>query len=147
MTGPAAEGPSDSPDGDDGSGPGWFAYAPLSGQVFIPRRGSAGMPVPPSHDPYRVRLMNEYTVKWPIWVGTDPARKAVVAEAVDDALTARLRAWADVFNAHYSYEHGWDDPHVAAAHRTEGEALRDALAAVLPEPWHVELHYWETNGA
>ncbi|MGW8568629.1 hypothetical protein [Isoptericola sp. NPDC055881] len=91
--------------------------------------------------------MNDYSVDWPIWPKTDPARNAAVEEAVDDALAVRLRAWADVFNEHYHYLHGWDDLRVAAAHRAEGEALRDALAAVLPAPWRVELDYWETNGA
>lgn len=91
--------------------------------------------------------MNEYTVDWPIWPKTDAALEAAVNESVDDALAARLRAWAGIFNEHYHHEHGWDDRRVAAAHRAEGEALRDALAAVMPEPWRVELDYWETNGA
>ena len=120
----------------------WFAYAPLSGRVFVPRRRSGPGLVAPPRDPHCIRLMNEYTVRWPIWPDA-----AVVAEAVDDALAARLRAWAAVFNEHYDHEHGWDAREVAAAHRAEGEALRDALTAALPEPWHVELDYWETLGA
>ncbi|SKC46480.1 hypothetical protein [Krasilnikoviella flava] len=91
--------------------------------------------------------MNDYSVDWPIWPKIDSDLESAVEEAVDDVLATRLRAWADDFDRHYHYEHGWDDPRVAAAHRAEGEALRDALAAVLPAPWRVELDYWETNGA
>ncbi|MGH3588376.1 MAG: hypothetical protein ACRDQ0_18890 [Pseudonocardia sp.] len=128
---------------------GWYAYAPLSGAVFVPRDRPRGGPayVPPPRDVVTVRLMNEYGVDWPLWPKGASELPAAVDEAVDAALAARLRAWAETFDQHFHYEHGWDDARMAAAHRAEGEALRDALAAVLPTPWQVELDYWETNGA
>ncbi|GAA1716754.1 hypothetical protein GCM10009809_11010 [Isoptericola hypogeus] len=128
---------------------GWYAYAPLSGSVFVPRDRSAGEPAPavPEADRLTVMLMNDYGADWPVWMLFDPDVDAAVDAAVDDTLAARLRAWAQVFDEHYHYERGWDDRRVAAQHRAEGEALRVALAAVLPAPLRVRLAYWETNGA
>ncbi len=91
--------------------------------------------------------MNEYGARMPLWPQDDPRLVALVDEFVDDVLTARLHAWAEVFDQHFHHERGWDDRRVAAAHRVEGEALRDTLAAALPAPWHVDLDYWETLGA
>lgn len=133
---------------------GWYAYAPLSGTVFVPRTDTGPWPDSPPpprgrmpEDEVTVRLMNDYGAAWPLWPKHALELPAAVEESVDEALGARLRAWAATFDRHYHYLHGWDDRGVAAAHRAEGESLRDALAAVLPEPWHVELDYWETNGA
>jgi len=111
-------------------------------------RWEAEPPVPPQgRGRYTVKLMNDYSVDWPVWTHFDPDADAAVDAAVDEALAERLRAWVDVFNEHYHHERGWDDPRVAADHRAEGEALRDALAAVLPDPLRVRLDYWETEGA
>ena len=133
---------------------GWCAYAPLSGTVFVPRTDAGpwpDSPLPPRErtpeDEVTVRLMNDDGGDWPLWPKRALELPAIVEDAVDEALGARLRAWAATFDRHYHYLHGWDDRAVAAAHRAEGESLRDALAAVLPEPWRVELDYWETNGA
>ncbi|MCZ2261637.1 hypothetical protein [Isoptericola sp. QY 916] len=133
---------------------GWYAYAPLSGAVFVPRADAgpwpdSPLPSPPAspEDLVTVRLMNDYGADWPLWPKHALELPAAVEESVGEALGARLRAWAATFDRHYHYLHGWDDRGVAAAHRAEGESLRDALAAVLPEPWRVELDYWETNGA
>ncbi|MCK9792754.1 hypothetical protein M1843_03210 [Isoptericola sp. 4D.3] len=101
----------------------------------------------PSDERLTVKLMNDYGADWPVWTLFDPAVDAAVEEAVDGALGSRLRVWAEVFNERYHHERGWDDPRVAAEHRAEGEALRDALEAVLPEPLRVRLDYWETHGA
>ncbi|MEL7975363.1 hypothetical protein AAG589_05820 [Isoptericola sp. F-RaC21] len=129
---------------------GWFAYAPLSGAVFPPDADAEPVPAPAStiRDRFTVRLMNEYSVDWPLWAKAgDDGLPASLDDAIDDALAGRLRAWAATFQEHFDPFDGWDDPRVAATHRAEGEALRDALGAALPEPWIVELDYWETSGA
>ncbi|CAM3400620.1 hypothetical protein [Isoptericola cucumis] len=131
---------------DDRGNYGWYACAPRTGEVFVPRRSTGDAPSPPPLDRHLVKLMNDYNADWPIWT-LDPAAEAAGDAAVDDDLAARLRAWAGAFNEHFHHEHGWDDPRVAAAHRAEAEALRDALAAALPRPWKVELDYWESDGA
>ncbi|MFV2143508.1 alpha/beta fold hydrolase [Isoptericola sp. G70] len=134
---------------------GWFAYAPESGEVFRPddmrsddadatgdaAEVSADSPVdPPSpRTAYEVRLANDYSCDWPLWSDL-PAR---IEDALDDALRARLRAWADVFQEHFDPFDGWDDAAVADEHRGEGERLRDALRAALPWPWTVRLEAWE----
>jgi len=128
---------------------GWFAYAPLSGQAFRP--DPAGRPVaddaPPGPTPRNeVRLMNEYSCAWPVWDTADEL-DPVVEERIEAELGDRLRAWAATFEEHYDPFTGWDSTGVAAAHRAEGEVLRDALQAVLPEPWTVRWDAWEHEGS
>lgn len=142
--GAAAEDPGE-PLASEARGPRWIAYAPLSGQVFVPRDGTdapvgqAGRP-----DRHAVRLMNEYTVTWPLWPAGAAER---VARLLEDNLTTRLTRWAEVFNDHYDHGSGWDDAAVAVEHRAEADRLLTALRAALPAPWTVTLDYWETNGA
>lgn len=126
----------------------WFAVAPRSGTVFSPGRAS---PTATQHcesrpDPHAVRLMNDYTVKWPLWPVSNRAAEEMES-LLDERLATRLRQWAQVFNAHYDHVDGWDDPALAAEHRAEADRLLAALRAALPSPWTVTLDYWETNGA
>jgi pimeloyl-ACP methyl ester carboxylesterase len=133
---------------------GWFAYAPLSGQVFVPghqqqderpggREGTdidvSGTSAPSPWSRYTVRLMNDYGCRWPLW-GELPKH---VDRRIDDDLRDRLRAWAATFREHYDDEGGWDSADVAAAHRTEGERLAADLRSAFPAPWTVRLDAWE----
>ncbi|PRZ09643.1 proline iminopeptidase [Isoptericola sp. CG 20/1183] len=135
--------------------PGWFAYAPLSGQLYFPgdKRsadvdrtptvrarfsddGPAATPAP--RPPYEARLMNEYACDRPLW---DVPPRIVAGLGAD--LRNRLHAWATTFQGHYDPVDGWDDDAVATEHRAEGERLREALQAALPWPWTVRLDAWE----
>lgn len=136
---------------------GWFADGPGSeelGPAEAPCADAGGAttgsaeeladsPPEPPPSPYEIRLMNDYSLDWPLW----PALPARVEDRLDDTLRARIRAWADVFQEHYEAGDGWDDIAVAAEHRTEGERLRDALQAALPWPWTVRLDAWEHRAA
>jgi hypothetical protein len=124
----------------------WFAYAPRSGTVFLPRNDSSTTDRSrAAPDRHAIRLMNDYGADWPLWTSPTVAADEVMA-LLDDELSARLRHWARVFNSHFDHVEGWDDTAVAAEHRAEAERLIAALRATLPSPWHVRLEYWETNG-
>ncbi|PFG42078.1 alpha/beta hydrolase family protein [Isoptericola jiangsuensis] len=143
---------------------GWFAYAPLSGQVFVPgadqdsdesgpeqhtprvRTGGSDADADEGRDEpaspwarYSVRLMNDYGAGWPLW-GKLPTH---VERRIDDDLRERLRTWAATFQDHFDHEVGWDSPDVASAHLADGERLADDLRAVFPTPWTVRLDAWE----
>ncbi|GEA87245.1 hypothetical protein Q760_10215 [Cellulomonas cellasea DSM 20118] len=46
----------------------------------------------------RVRLMNEYSVAWPLWVTGGATRDD--APPISEPLSRELRAWARVFDKH-----------------------------------------------
>ncbi len=91
----------------------------------------------------RVRLMNDYTVDWPLWLPDGGASEDELP--VPEHLRSRVRAWADVFNTLYHYERGWPTRHHLQQHRREGERLRVALAEDLGPGFDVVLDYWETG--
>lgn len=148
-------------DRDDTSG--WFAYAPTSGAVFPPHasaraseldaRAEAGSDAcdgvpdeaPPTASrpdgPTPVRLMNEYSVSWPLWTAEGPADRDEIP--VSPALAARLCRWAEHFDRHYHWETGWDDPARSAPHAAEAETLRGLLEAELGADYAVALELWE----
>lgn len=148
-------------DRDDTSG--WFAYAPMSGAVFPPQAGlEASEPdarpeagsgdcdvvpdeAPPAASrpdgPTHVRLMNEYSVSWPLWTAEGPADRDEIP--VSPALTARLCRWAEHFERHFHWETGWDDQARSAPHGAEAEALRTLLEAELGSDYAVSLELWE----
>lgn len=126
----------------------WFAVAPHSGTVFSPGRTptAAAQHGDPEPDLHAVRLMNDYAADWPLWPASNGAAHEI-KDLLDEELANRLRRWAQVFNAHYDHVNGWDNPAIAAEHRTEANRLLAALRKALPSPWTVTLDYWETNGA
>jgi len=148
-------------DRDDTSG--WFAYAPTSGAVFPPHAAAGaserdarleagsgacdGVPdeAPPAASrrdgPTHVRLMNEYSVSWPLWTAEGPAARDEIP--VSPALTARLCRWAEHFERHYHWERGWDDAARSAPHAVEAETLRGLLEAELGAGCTVVLRLWE----
>lgn len=125
----------------------WFAVAPRSRTLFSPDRAStAAAPHGKPQPDHAVRLMNDYTVDWPLWPVSNGAAEEMKT-LLDEGLSTRLRQWAQVFNAHYDPFDGWDDPVLAAEHRAEAGRLLAALRAALPSPWTITLDYWERNGA
>ncbi|MBO3085097.1 hypothetical protein [Cellulomonas fengjieae] len=91
----------------------------------------------------RVRLMNEYTVDWPLWVSDGPAQEGDVP--IDEPLATELKTWARVFNEHYDWKRGWDDPAVAEGHAQEAVRLRGALQDALGRGYDVVLELWEVS--
>lgn len=90
-----------------------------------------------------IRLMNEYSVDFPIWDEhglVDPADYPLSTE-----LTADLRAWAATFNDRFEPFDGWDDPGIAAEQLTRGPALRDRLQAALGPDCRIALHQWQDD--
>lgn len=88
-----------------------------------------------------VRLMNEYTVRWPLWGQLGPLSEGELK--VSDPVARELKAWARSFNEHFDWQRGWDDPAIAAAHALEATRLRDALQADLGPQYDVVLDLWE----
>lgn len=91
--------------------------------------------------PLRVKLMNEYTIQWPLWIPGGPATEGDLP--VSEGLAADLKAWAGTFNAHFDWQHGWDDPALVAEHALEAQRLRLALAEELGPDYEVVLDLWE----
>jgi hypothetical protein len=88
-----------------------------------------------------VRLMNEYSVAWPLWVAGGPAGDGDLP--VSAHLTERLRAWARHFDEHFHWEHGWDDDAHPVEHAREALRLRRALQDDLGPGFRVVLDLWE----
>lgn len=89
----------------------------------------------------RIRLMNEYTIEWPLWVADGPAQEGDLP--VTEPLAGELKAWARAFNEHYDWQQGWDDPKRADGHAQEAERLQRALQADLGHDYEVVLQLWE----
>lgn len=89
----------------------------------------------------RIRLMNEYSIDWPLWVSDGPAGEGDLP--VTAPLAAELKAWARTFNDHYDWQHGWDDPKRFEGHAREAERLQRALQADLGDAYEVALQLWE----
>lgn len=137
----------------DATAGGWSAYAPLSGATFVPSSGERASPEAvaaarsrPDHGaagPIPVRLMNEYSVAWPLWNLDGFAEEGTLP--VSPALAARLRAWAAFFEDHFHWETGWDGAGRGAPHAAEGRELRRLLVDELGPGYDVTLSLWETG--
>lgn len=92
--------------------------------------------------PLRVKLMNEYTMRWPLWIPDGPAAEGDLP--VSDGLAADLKAWARTFNEHFDWQRGWDDSALIPGHALEAQRLRLALAEELGPDYEVVLDLWET---
>ncbi|WP_152352478.1 hypothetical protein [Brachybacterium subflavum] len=92
--------------------------------------------------PIQVRLMNDYGAGWPLWMDglTDESDWNFSAP-----LGRRLTAWAKFFDAHFSWERGWDSAAACMQHRAEGVALHRILVAELGSGYEVVLDSWETK--
>jgi hypothetical protein len=89
----------------------------------------------------RVKLMNEYTVAWPIWMSGGLADRGSLD--LSDGLAARISEWARVFNDHFDPETGWDSSDLRARHATDAQALRRSLREELGDRYDVTLDLWE----
>lgn len=90
-----------------------------------------------------VRLMNEYTVEWPLWTTGGLTREGELP--VSELLAQELKAWARTFDEHYHWESGWDRQEVAEAHAKEAVRLRRALQADLGPQYEITLDLWECS--
>lgn len=88
-----------------------------------------------------VRLMNEYSVRWPLWGPEGPLPDG--EPTLSPQLSRRLRAWAQNFNHHFSWESGWDSAERGREHAHTAEALTRALEAELGPEVRVDLDLWE----
>lgn len=89
----------------------------------------------------RVKLMNEYSVTWPLWTTFGLAEEGDLP--VSDDLAARLRAWAAHFDEHFHWERGWDGAGRAESHAREARRLHRALQDELGPGYEVSLDLWE----
>lgn len=88
-----------------------------------------------------LRLMNDYTVSWPLWAPDglfDDGEPQVPA-----SLANALRDWAAVFNENYDYLRGWPTSIIAIEHQREGQRLHHELQRARPGDT-ITLEYWET---
>ena len=88
-----------------------------------------------------VKIMNDYTVAWPLWNETGPARRNEFP--LSEGLARRLERWARCFNDHFDPEAGWDDRALKDSHRIEALKLRDQVSVDLGPGYTVTLDLWE----
>ena len=91
-----------------------------------------------------IRLMNDYAAVWPLW-WSDGGQIPEHALPLSAALTRDLFAWAEHFEAHFSYETGWDAPESRAAHADRADRLVADLRRELDGLLDVEPHLWELD--
>ena len=102
---------------------------------------------------YRLKLMNEYSVDWPIW--TCDLGKADYQQHLSSPLQNRLAAWAANFNTNFhtclfqqdGWE-GWKTKEEEKQHWKEGRELEQMLQEQLSAgnslvDWDVYLSLWE----
>lgn len=85
--------------------------------------------------------MNEYTVTWPLWKESGLAERDEFP--ITEMLARRLERWARIFNDHFSWDSGWDDPTLKEAHRTEARKLYSLVCEELGSDYRVLLDLWE----
>jgi hypothetical protein len=91
----------------------------------------------------RYRLMNEYSVDWPLWDDDGPCAEGT--PSFSPRLTTEILAWARDFTENYGVEAGWPTEAAARSHERQGRRLLLLVQRELPEEHDVVLGYWETN--
>lgn len=89
-----------------------------------------------------VRLMNDYTVVWPLW-WIDGGQVQPGDLDLSEATRERLRAWAAHFNAHFDPFQGWDTPAAARGHAAAADQLVVDLRRELGPDVPVRPDLWE----
>lgn len=89
-----------------------------------------------------LKLMNEYTIAWPLWDCSGPLRRGEPPMPAD--LERRLLDWARELNEQYDWKTGgWYDATLREPHTREGRALYHELSAFLGEDYEVVPVLWE----
>ncbi|MDT0211355.1 hypothetical protein [Curtobacterium sp. BRD11] len=91
----------------------------------------------------RYRLMNEYSVDWPLW--HDDGLCVARTPSFSPRLEREILEWAHDFNENYGIETGWPTEAAAGSHERQGHRLLLLVERELPEEDDVVLGYWETN--
>ncbi|KTR03746.1 hypothetical protein [Curtobacterium citreum] len=91
----------------------------------------------------RYRLMNEYSVDWPLW--HDDGLCDAGTPSFSPQLEREILEWARDFNENYGIETGWPTEAAARSHERQGRRLLLLVERELPEEDDVVLGYWETN--
>ena len=89
----------------------------------------------------RIKIMNEYTVAWPVW--NEPGETERDDLRLSESLVQRLERWARSFNDHFDWETGWDDRALTEPHRLEAHELHRLVSAELGPEYRVLLDLWE----
>lgn len=89
----------------------------------------------------RIKIMNEYTVAWPLWNASGVAGRDDLR--LSASLVQRLERWAGDFNEHCDWETGWDDPALTEPHRLEAHELHRLVSAELGPRYRVLFDLWE----
>lgn len=108
--------------------------------------GPAVEPVAPTPHPseiVRVKLMNEYTVDFPLWANTLNDGPFFFEHLVSPQLRDDLREWAAYFNSHFDYMTGWPTHSHYEVHSDNAHSLVSRLRSELEPEIHVEHHDWE----
>jgi len=98
-------------------------------------------------EPHAVRLMNEYSVRWPLWGKPNGYEYEIGDLPISPELTQAIQAWAAGFLEQFDEHRGWPTATQAEAHFDEGHRLAAELQGELGESYLVNLDLWETGSA
>ena len=93
---------------------------------------------------HSIKLMNDYCADLPLWPADDAFLNDVMSR-LTTRLQKSLRALAKRFNAHFSWDTGWDDSEREVRHcRHMNSAFRRLKDELGPE-WKVTMSLWECS--
>ncbi len=87
--------------------------------------------------------MPDYSAEWPLW---DGGMVTPTHRGLSDRLAARLQGWQEFFDAHFSWDGGWDSKAAQRWFDDRAHRLHRAVQAELPDV-DVELDLWTTPGS
>ena len=88
-----------------------------------------------------VRLTSDYRAGWPLW-SADGGLLASDAFTLSDSLTTDLRAWQDLFESEFHWNHGWRTPEAEARYARAAAELVHRLRHEIGPAVRVTLDAW-----
>ena len=93
---------------------------------------------------HSIKLMNEYCEDLPLWPSDDAFLNDVMSR-LTTRLQKSLRALARRFNAHFSWDTGWDDSEREVRHCRHMKSAFRRLKDELGPEWKVTMSLWECS--
>lgn len=89
-------------------------------------------------DRFVIRLMPEWSSRWPLWEPATPTRDVGYVASpemygLSEELSTRLEDWQSFWETHVHELHGWDSPENEHRWLEEGDRLTEDLAAEVSE--------------
>ena len=92
----------------------------------------------------RVKLMSDYGAGWPLWTAQEQLT-APDTFSLSASLTADLRAWQDLFEREFRWDHGWRHAEAEARYARAAPELLHRLRRELGPDVQVTLDTWPVS--